>query len=120
MAFDCCTVSDGPLPGSDAGDGRKGLERERLRGVRAQEGVNFGHQARGPAGGGKPGKHPWIVAIGIQQVGEVRLHTAGALRNGCTPEQIGAVLKHVAVYTGVALAVAALNVADEEIAAMTA
>jgi alkylhydroperoxidase/carboxymuconolactone decarboxylase family protein YurZ len=59
-----------------------------------------------------------VAALG--QVGEVRLHTAGALRNGCTPEQIGAVLKHVAVYTGVALAVAALNVADEEIAAMTA
>lgn len=59
-----------------------------------------------------------VAALG--QVGEVRLHTAGALRNGCTPEQIGAVLKHVAVYAGVALAVAALNVADEEIAAMGA
>jgi alkylhydroperoxidase/carboxymuconolactone decarboxylase family protein YurZ len=59
-----------------------------------------------------------VAALG--QVGEVRLHTAGALRNGCTPEQIGAVLKHVAVYAGVALAVAALNVADDEIAAMGA
>ena len=59
-----------------------------------------------------------VAALG--QVGEVRLHTAGALRNGCTPEQIGAVLKHVAVYAGVALAVAALSVADEEIAAMAA
>jgi alkylhydroperoxidase/carboxymuconolactone decarboxylase family protein YurZ len=39
------------------------------------------------------------------------------LRNGCQPEQIGAVLKHVAVYAGVAKAVAALNVADDEIAA---
>jgi alkylhydroperoxidase/carboxymuconolactone decarboxylase family protein YurZ len=55
----------------------------------------------------------------LGQVGEVRLHTAGALRNGCTPEQIGAVLKHVAVYAGVAKAVAALNVADEEIVAKT-
>jgi 4-carboxymuconolactone decarboxylase len=59
-----------------------------------------------------------VAALG--QVGEVRLHTAGGLRNGCTPEQIGAVLKHVAVYAGVALAVAALNVADDEIAAMGA
>jgi 4-carboxymuconolactone decarboxylase len=59
-----------------------------------------------------------VAALG--QAGEVKLHTAGALRNGCTPEQIGAVLKHVAVYAGVALAVAALNVADEEIAAMGA
>jgi alkylhydroperoxidase/carboxymuconolactone decarboxylase family protein YurZ len=60
------------------------------------------------------------LVASLGQVGEVRLHTAGALRNGCTPEQIGAVLKHVAVYAGVALAVAALNVADEEIAAMLA
>lgn len=56
----------------------------------------------------------------LGQLGEVRLHTAGALRNGCRPEQIGAVLKHVAVYAGVALAVAALNAADEEIVAFTA
>ncbi|HEX4287379.1 MAG TPA: carboxymuconolactone decarboxylase family protein [Trebonia sp.] len=56
-----------------------------------------------------------VAALG--QVGEVKLHTAGALRNGCQPEQIGAVLKHVAVYAGVAKAVAALNVADDEIAA---
>jgi alkylhydroperoxidase/carboxymuconolactone decarboxylase family protein YurZ len=53
----------------------------------------------------------------LGQLGEVKLHTAGALRNGCTPEQIGAVLKHVAVYAGVAKAVAAINVADEEIVA---
>lgn len=59
-----------------------------------------------------------VAALG--QLGEVRLHTAGALRNGCQPEQIGAVLKHVAVYAGVALAVAALNAADEEIVAFTA
>lgn len=53
----------------------------------------------------------------LGQLGEVRLHTAGALRNGCRPEEIGAVLKHVAVYAGVAKAVAAVNAADEEIAA---
>ena len=60
------------------------------------------------------------IVASLGQVGEVKLHTAGALRNGCTPEQIGAVLKHVAVYAGVARAVAALNVADDEIAAMGA
>jgi alkylhydroperoxidase/carboxymuconolactone decarboxylase family protein YurZ len=60
------------------------------------------------------------LVASLGQVGEVRLHTAGALRNGCQPEQIGAVLKHVAVYAGVALAVAALNAADEEIVAFTA
>lgn len=57
------------------------------------------------------------VVATLGQLGEVRLHTAGALRNGCEPEQIGSVLKHVAVYAGVARAVAAINVADEEIAA---
>jgi alkylhydroperoxidase/carboxymuconolactone decarboxylase family protein YurZ len=57
------------------------------------------------------------VVATLGQLGEVRLHTAGALRNGCQPEQIGSVLKHVAVYAGVARAVAAINVADEEIAA---
>jgi alkylhydroperoxidase/carboxymuconolactone decarboxylase family protein YurZ len=57
------------------------------------------------------------VVATLGQLGEVRLHTQGALRNGCEPEQIGSVLKHVAIYAGVARAVAALNVADEEIAA---
>ena len=57
-----------------------------------------------------------VVTV-LGQLGEVRLHTAGALRNGCTPEQIGAVLKHVAVYAGVAKAVAGVGIADEEIAA---
>jgi alkylhydroperoxidase/carboxymuconolactone decarboxylase family protein YurZ len=57
------------------------------------------------------------VVATLGQLGEVRLHTAGALRNGCQPEQIGSVLKHVAIYAGVARAVAAINVADEEIAA---
>jgi alkylhydroperoxidase/carboxymuconolactone decarboxylase family protein YurZ len=57
------------------------------------------------------------VVATLGQLGEVRLHTAGALRNGCRPEQIGSVLKHVAVYAGVARAVAAINAADEEIVA---
>jgi alkylhydroperoxidase/carboxymuconolactone decarboxylase family protein YurZ len=57
------------------------------------------------------------VVATLGQLGEVRLHTQGALRNGCQPEQIGSVLRHVAVYAGVARTVAAVNVADEEIAA---
>jgi 4-carboxymuconolactone decarboxylase len=44
----------------------------------------------------------------------------GALRNGCTPDQIAAVLKHVAVYAGVARAVAGVGIADEEITAHAA
>ena len=57
-----------------------------------------------------------IVTV-LGQLSEVRLHVRGALRNGCTPEQIAAVLKHVAVYAGVAKAVAGVGIADEEITA---
>lgn len=60
------------------------------------------------------------IVTTLGQLGEIRLHVRGALRNGCTPGQIGAVLKHVAVYAGVARAVAAIGIADEEIAARTA
>lgn len=57
-----------------------------------------------------------IVTV-LGQLSEVRLHVRGALRNGCSPEQIAAVLKHVAVYAGVARAVAGVGIADEEVVA---
>ena len=57
-----------------------------------------------------------IVTV-LGQLTEVRLHVRGALRIGCRPEEIGSVLKHVAVYAGVAKAVAAVTIADEEISA---
>jgi alkylhydroperoxidase/carboxymuconolactone decarboxylase family protein YurZ len=60
------------------------------------------------------------VVTTLGQRSEIRLHVRGALRNGCTPEQIGAVLKHVAVYAGVAGAVAGIGIADEEIASFAA
>lgn len=56
----------------------------------------------------------------LGQPGEIRLHVRGALRNGCTPEQIAATLQQVALYAGVARAVAAVNIADEEISARAA
>jgi len=59
-----------------------------------------------------------VAALG--QVGEVRLHTAGRCATAARRSRSARCSKHVAVYTGVALAVAALNVADEEIAAMAA
>jgi alkylhydroperoxidase/carboxymuconolactone decarboxylase family protein YurZ len=55
-----------------------------------------------------------VVTV-LGQLSEVRLHVRGALRNGCSPDQIAAVLKHVAIYAGVAKAVAGVGVADEEI-----
>ncbi len=60
-----------------------------------------------------------VVTV-LGQLNEIRLHVRGALRNGCSPEQIAAVLKHVAVYAGVAKAVAGVGIADEEVAAYLA
>jgi alkylhydroperoxidase/carboxymuconolactone decarboxylase family protein YurZ len=60
------------------------------------------------------------VVTTMGQLSEIRLHVRGALRNGCTPDQIAAVLKHVAVYAGVARAVAGVGIADEEITAHAA
>jgi len=60
------------------------------------------------------------VVTALGQLSEVRLHVRGALRNGCTSEQIAAVLKHVAVYAGVAKAVAGVGIADEEIVGQAA
>lgn len=50
------------------------------------------------------------------QLNEVKLHTTGALRNGCTVDEVAAVLQHLAVYGGVARAVAAFGAAEEVIA----
>jgi alkylhydroperoxidase/carboxymuconolactone decarboxylase family protein YurZ len=60
-----------------------------------------------------------VVTV-LGQLNEVRLHVRGALRNGCTPDQIAAVLKHVAIYAGVAKAVAGVTIANEEVAAHAA
>ncbi|HLI40654.1 MAG TPA: carboxymuconolactone decarboxylase family protein [Streptosporangiaceae bacterium] len=57
-----------------------------------------------------------IVAV-LGQLDEVRLHTRGALRNGCSPQQIAAALRFVAAYAGVGRAVGAVGAADQEIAA---
>jgi 4-carboxymuconolactone decarboxylase len=53
----------------------------------------------------------------LGQRDEIRLHVRGALTNGCTPDEIAATLKNVAVYAGVAAAVAAVNIANEELVA---
>lgn len=48
---------------------------------------------------------------------ELRLHVAGALRNGCTEEEIQEVLLQVGVYCGVPTAVSAFAIARESIEA---
>ena len=51
---------------------------------------------------------------------ELKLHTAGALRNGCTPEEIREVLLQVVIYAGVPCGVDAFRVAKEVIEAYNA
>jgi 4-carboxymuconolactone decarboxylase len=48
---------------------------------------------------------------------EVTLHTTGAIRNGCTPEEIQEVLLQVAVYCGVPAALNAMRSAQAGMAA---
>lgn len=57
------------------------------------------------------------MMIALNRPHELRLHTRGALRNGCTPTEIREVLLQAAVYCGIPAGVDAFNVASEEIAA---
>jgi 4-carboxymuconolactone decarboxylase len=50
--------------------------------------------------------------IAVRAEGELELHVRAALRNGLTPEEIGEVLLHTAVYAGVPAANAAFAVAQ--------
>lgn len=56
----------------------------------------------------------------MSQHHELASHVKGALRNGCTREEIRAVLMQAAIYCGVPLALAAFRVASEAIAAYEA
>ena len=47
---------------------------------------------------------------------EFRLHTAGALRNGVTPEEIKDTLIHLSVYAGIPAGVEAFRIAGEVLA----
>jgi 4-carboxymuconolactone decarboxylase len=51
-----------------------------------------------------------LTALGREH--EIALHVRGALRNGLTPEEIGEVLMHTAVYAGVPAANAAFAIAQ--------
>lgn len=46
---------------------------------------------------------------------ELKLHVQGALRNGCTPEEIRAALMQTAIYAGVPAALDAFRVTTEAI-----
>src|SRR6202050_2780488 len=49
----------------------------------------------------------------LRQEGELAMHLRAALRNGLTPDQIGEVLLHTAVYAGVPAANRAFSIAQE-------
>jgi 4-carboxymuconolactone decarboxylase len=54
-----------------------------------------------------------LTALGREN--EVEMHVRGALRNGLTPEEIGEVLLHTAIYAGVPAANAAFAIAQRVI-----
>jgi 4-carboxymuconolactone decarboxylase len=55
-----------------------------------------------------------LTALGRE--GEIAMHVRAALRNGLTPDEIGEVLLHTAVYAGVPAANAAFAVAQRVLA----
>ena len=54
-----------------------------------------------------------LTALGRDN--EIEMHVRGALRNGLTPEEIGEVLLHTAIYAGVPAANAAFAIAQRVI-----
>jgi 4-carboxymuconolactone decarboxylase len=55
-----------------------------------------------------------LTALGREN--EIEMHVRGALRNGLTPEEIGEVLLHTAIYAGVPAANAAFAIAQRVLA----
>lgn len=51
------------------------------------------------------------MLVALDKPVELRLHVNGALRNGCTPEEIRETLLHSSIYLGVPAALEALAVA---------
>jgi 4-carboxymuconolactone decarboxylase len=64
-----------------------------------------------------PRKTRSLINIGmisaLNRPNELKLHVRGALRNGCSKEEIRAVLMQVAIYCGVPAAIDGLRVARE-------
>ena len=51
--------------------------------------------------------------VSLRAEGEIGMHVRAALRNGLTPEEIGEVILHTAVYAGVPAANAAFAIAQQ-------
>ncbi len=57
------------------------------------------------------------VLTSLGRENEIAMHVRAALRNGLTPEEIGEILIHTAIYAGVPAANSAFAIANEVIAA---
>ena len=57
------------------------------------------------------------MLAGVSRPDELRVHVRGALRNGCTPEEIRETILQAAIYCGVPAAVAAFGIAREVLSA---
>jgi 4-carboxymuconolactone decarboxylase len=58
------------------------------------------------------------MLVALNRPEELRLHLAGAVRNGASREELKELLLHAAVYCGVPAAHAAFRIADEVLRAM--
>src|SRR4051812_19752165 len=52
-----------------------------------------------------------VLLIALNRPEELRLHVAGALRNGATPEEISEAFLHAAVYCGMPAAISSFRIA---------
>ncbi len=57
------------------------------------------------------------MLAGMSRPDELRVHVRGALRNGCTPDEIRETILQAAIYCGVPAAVAAFGIAREVLSA---
>ena len=57
------------------------------------------------------------INAAINRQFELRVHVQGALKNGCTPEEIREVLLHVALYCGIPASMDAFKTTQEVLAA---
>ena len=76
-----------------------------------------------PRQGLSPKIRSMITLVALASTGkftELKAHTRGALRNGCTPDEIREIFMHLAVYAGVPTAVEAFRAAQPVIASFAA
>lgn len=59
------------------------------------------------------------MLVGLNRPDELRLHVQGAIRNGCSPDQVREVILQSAIYLGVPAALPALGVARQALADTT-